>query len=217
LYAETYRSESASWRQGTPVETFRKITALAPEESETNYRIQWIKDSIGDLSASGVVQREAPPHRLLDVGGATGVFAYAFQDDDWKSYVIDPDEHSDFIETQLEIPLIQKPYESGSFSVKFDLISLVFVLEHVQNPVTLLTDVRGDMRPNSLLYIEVPSEVAFKLKAFDDDIFNSCHLWFFGPHTITRLLNSRGFDVVALKSTVTIRGHHSLMTLAVLR
>jgi hypothetical protein len=60
----------------------------------------------------------------------------------------------------------------------------------------------------------VPSSLAFQLKPHEDDIFNACHLWMFDGYTLTRLLSSAGFEVLAMNSTQTKRGHYSLMVLA---
>ena len=214
LYASAYRDNQSGWRKNSVEETFDKVAALPAEESETKFRVNWIKNHIKEAWDSGLVRKGLAPYRMLDIGGATGVFAYEFQDHEWRSHVIDPDENGNFVQTKLNIPFLQKSYEPNSFEFNFDLISLVFALEHMTEPVRLLQGLHQDMGPYSLLYIEVPDEVAFRLRPREDDIFNSCHIWMFGPHTLTTLLNSCGFEVLALNRTRTKRGHYSLMTLA---
>ncbi len=214
LYESAYRGGDASWRRASPEKVFRDVIALPKEQSETHCRVQWIKSQIDRIWTAGIVTKGSPPYRVMDIGGATGVFAYQFQDENWKAYVIDPDENGQFIESQLKIPFVRKQYEPKSFPFTFDLISLVFVLEHIEDPVAVLRKVRCDMGPHSLLYIEVPSDLAFKLKSPGDDIFNSCHLWMFGPESMVRILSSCGFRAFALECTQTRRGHYSLMSIA---
>jgi len=214
LYASAYRSTTSNWRNGSVEQIFNKVVALPESESETKFRVNWIKRSIGEMKASGLIEDSAPPYRMLDIGGATGVFAYEFQDERWRAHVVDPDENGKFLQEKLGIPFLQQPYRAGQFAIAFDLVSLVFVLEHMIDPSSTLREVRKDMGKNSLLYIEVPSELAFRLKSEDDDIFNSCHLWIFSANTLTRLLHTCGFETLALLSTQTKRGHYSLMALA---
>lgn len=214
LYSSAYRSQAASWRRGTVEEVFDKVNALPEAESETKARVAWIKKSLADLWGSSLMNPASPPHRLLDIGGATGVFAYQFQDHTWKSYVVDPDENGQFLQDKFGITFLQRRYEAGLFRESFTLISLVFVLEHFPDPAAMLKQVRQDMTPDTLLYIEVPSEAAFERKRPDDDIFNACHLWMFGTESLVRFLGTCGFEVLTLHNTRTKRGHYSLMALA---
>ena len=214
IYSSAYRGGDAGWRKASVEETFRRIVTLPESESETKFRVRWIKERVERIWASGLTPRPSPPYRALDIGGATGIFAYEFQDEHWKSHVIDPDEHGRFIEEKFGIPFRQQMYAPGAFAAPFHLISLIFALEHVSNPRGVLQSVRGDLAPGGLLYVEVPDEAAFHLKPTDDDIFNSCHLWMFGPRSLERLFEESGFDIYAFERTQTRRGHYALMALA---
>jgi SAM-dependent methyltransferase len=214
LYTSAYRDSNSGWREDSVEETFEKVVALPEHESETKTRVKWIKEQTNEIWDAGLVERGPPPRRMLDIGGATGVFAYEFRDNEWQSHVIDPDSHGSFLQTKLDIPLIESKFEPGRFGFKFDLIALVFVLEHFTDPVGLLRGLHEDLGSEALLYVEVPDHIAFKLKPASDDIFNSCHLWMFGPHSLTSLLGRCGFEVLALNRTRTKRGHYSLMALA---
>ena len=214
IYTTDYRGEHSIWRKDSIETTFQRVIALPASESETKYRVQWIKEHIWNARKSGLVKQTAPPYRMLDVGGGTGVFAYEFQDDEWIPHVIDPDENAEFIKAKLNIPFLQKMHEPNSFGFTFDLIATVFVLEHLLHPIDFLNALHQDMGPDSFLYIEVPDALCFKFKPPEDDIYNSCHLWMFAPQTLISLLESCGFDVSNVHRTKTIRGHYSLMVLA---
>ncbi len=214
IYTTDYRGTHAAWRNDSIEATFQRVIALPPDESETKYRISWIKENIRGTWKSGLVKQPKLPYRMLDIGGGTGVFAYEFQDDQWISHVIDPDENAHFIKTKLNIPFVQKMYEPNSFEVVFDLIVAVFVLEHLLHPVDFLKSIHNDLGPQSLLYIEVPDAICFRYKPPEDDIYNSCHLWMFAPQNLISLLNRCGFGVISLYRAKTIRGHYSLMVLA---
>jgi len=209
----SYRSEDVPWRKESPQETFNKVINLPPEKSETAFRVSWIKNHLQRMWEDKLFRR-GDSLRLLDIGGGTGIFAYAFQDEMWKSYVIDPSADASFFKDKLGIPLIKDYYRPGTFGHPFDLISLVYLLEHVRNPDTLLKSIQGDLGRSSLVYIEVPDALCFKFKPAEDDIFNSCHLWMFNPTTLSTLLDSCGFEILALDRVKTARGHFALMVLA---
>ena len=213
IYTSAYRDKNALWRGGSPEEIFRRVIALPERESETKLRVRWIKKSISDVWKHGLLEQDAPPYNVLDVGGGTGVFAYEFQDANWVVHVIDPNKDSGFIKTKLHIPLVQRYYKPGNFHHKFNLITLIYVLEHLSDPISFLKNLHNDMEDKSFLFVEVPDAICLEYKPAEDDIFNSCHLWMFGPTAITLLLSACGFEVLNLYRTRTIRGHYALMIL----
>jgi len=214
IYADAYRNEKSPWRQESVEETFSKIINLPENKSETKIRVKWIKKNIKQLWESEILKNRNEIHQMLDIGGGTGIFAYEFMDKDWESNVIDPNADGQFIEKKLKIPFIQESYAPNRFKHNFDLITLIYVLEHLRDPSSIVKDLHSDMTDNSLIYIEVPDAISFKLKSKEDDIFNSCHLWMFDPNNITRFLNNYGFQVFSLHRMKTIRDHYALMVLA---
>lgn len=212
IYHTSYRSKSSAWRDTDVVQMFEKIIRLPESESETKSRIRWIKDRLAELYESAMITKKGG--LLLDIGGGNGIFAYEFQDKEWRSHVIDPDENGRFMEERFGIPFVQGNYVSGSFGFKFDLISLNFVLEHLPRPDIILGDVQNDMQNGALVYIEVPDAISFEKKKPEDDIFNSCHLWMFSPNTLTRLLDACGLEVFVMNRSKSKRGNFILNVLA---
>lgn len=213
LYEELYRKVGAvPWRKLSAEQTFQLVLNLPPEKSETLQRVNFIKNKIINLMDANLFCSKNS-YRLLDVGGATGSFAHAFKDENWISYVIDPDIAGHFIE-KFQVNFKQGWFSHESYDFKFDLISLIFVLEHVLEPVSLLNEIRKSLLPNALVYIEVPDEVAFEKVSPEDDIFNSCHLFMFNPDSLNLLLNQAGFQLMSLDRTRTSRGHYALTCLA---
>ncbi len=216
LYQTVYRGAESPWRKEAGEELFQRIINLPDNESETRYRTRWIKDQIHRLCQNQIITMGTPPYQFLDVGGGSGVFAYEFRDKDWVPYVVDPDDRGSFME-KYNIKFIQGYYRPGLSPLKFDLVSLIYVLEHLDNPISLIHSLHDDMEPGALLYIEVPDAICFQRKESDDDIFNSCHLWMFDPHSLSELLHKEGFETVALQRTKTVRDYYGLMVLAVRR
>lgn len=216
LYRADYRSGTAAWRDGaTTRQIFERVIKLPADQSETKERVGWIKSEIAALAGQGIVRLRPAPRRMLDIGGATGVFAYEFRDADWTSHVIDPAEESVFLETDYGIPYRRREYAPGAFGVDFDLASMVFVLEHLVDPLAALAATRDDVARGGLVYVEVPDALAFTRKPPEDDIFCSCHLWMFDPVSLTALVARAGYEVAALRRAHTLRGHYALRALAV--
>lgn len=213
LYEQLYRKVGAvPWRKLSTEETFELVLKLAPEKSETIYRVNFIKYKISNLIKSDLYP-EKSKYKLLDIGGATGTFAFAFKDEKWQSTIIDPDEAGRFIQ-KYNVEFKKGWFTSKTFDFKFDLISLIFVLEHVLEPSLLLEEIRKSLLPDGLIYIEVPDEIAFYKISPLDDIFNSCHLYMFNPSSLEMLLSQNNFEIMSLDRTRTVRGHFVLTCLA---
>jgi len=214
LYDDAYRDTGAAWRGGSAEETFQRIVALPPEESETVARCGAIKSTIARLAKDDIhTLPERRPLRLLDVGGATGVFAYLFRDQDWSADIADPSAQGTFI-AKHGVTYHQQRLDAAFCGAPYDLISMIYVLEHVRDPRMVIEQAHRVLDASGLLYIEVPDEIAFEWKPPDDDIFNSCHLWMFGPVSLTRLLDACGFDPLEVRRIKTHRGHYALTALA---
>ena len=213
LYEQGYRDMAASWRGQTTEETFRKVIALPSDQSETKTRVAWVKKNIDEMMAAGLLDWPAPPWSMVDIGGASGVFAYEFKDDRWSTMIVDPAAEGRFVES-WGVTYRQNAYAPGTIEKQAHLAALVYTLEHMREPAKVLSALRSDLVPGGALFVEVPDAAAFGRKPADDDIFNSCHLWMFDPPSILRLLSGAGFDVLSLKRTKTLRGHFSLMVLA---
>ena len=213
LYVAGYREAAAAWRGASTEEVFRRVIALPDDQSETRARIRWIKQGIAEAKAAGLIKWAEPPWRMVDVGGATGIMAYEFQDDQWRPHVVDPAPEGRFIEAH-GIPYCQAPFRGGLLEAPVQLASLVYVLEHLRDPDQSLRDVASGLTGDGLVFIEVPDALAFGRKPPEDDIFNACHLWLFDPVSLLALLARTGFEALRLARIRTIRDHFTLMVLA---
>lgn len=214
IYDDAYRDTGTSWRRQSAEDVFKRVIALPPDQSETVARCSAIKGAIARFATGGI--HELPqrrPLRLLDVGGATGVFAYMFKDADWEAEIVDPGRQGQFV-TGHGVKYHQTRFDSSFRQGTYDLVSMVYMLEHVQDPHAVVRQARAALAGSGLLYIEVPDELAFEKKPADDDIFNSCHLWMFGPASLTRLLAACGFDMLDMRRNRTHRGHYALCVMA---
>jgi SAM-dependent methyltransferase len=83
----------------------------------------------------------------------------------------------------------------------YDLIVCSNVLEHVPYPSDVLLDIRQAMRPDSLLYVEVPYEDILRMHGQESIEYKKHwheHVNFFSPESITRLLKNMGLSITAM-------------------
>jgi len=121
------------------------------------HRLGWIEQAAG---AKG---------RFLDVGTGTGFQLAAARDAGWEVEGVDVSARAvAFARDTLGVPVRLGTLEQAGFADEtFDAVSLTHVLEHVPDPVGLLTEVARILRPNGVAAIAVPNSRALVNAAYN--------------------------------------------------
>jgi SAM-dependent methyltransferase len=139
-----------------------------------------------DLPASG---------RLLDIGCGNGAFLRAFAGlrAGWKLTGTETtDRNRDAVAAIAQLERFHVG-DHGRLDGAFDLVSLVHVLEHLENPVRELARLHERIAQNGHLLIEVPF---FHDNPFD--LLIADHATHFTPDVLVRVLRAAGFAIVSL-------------------
>ena len=212
IYEQQYRSVESGLRQQSVEDLFLKISNIPSDQSETHFRVEWLMNALNILNKSGMSSTESSG-MLLDVGGASGVFAHAMKQRGFESDIIDPSVDGGFI-TKYGIGYHQGYFGAETITKQYDLISFLYVLEHLDDPGSILKVVKANLKLDGLLFFEIPDASVVAFCKEDHDAYNSCHLWLFGSAQVTALLQRQGFSVLALQRYITVRGYPSMMVLA---
>ena len=137
-----------------------------------------------------------PGVRVLDVGAGAGFFPYVLQSRGFDVHGIEP--NAGFCRWGCETLGVK--VQSGflqdfDFTAEpFDLITLNHVLEHLPDPGGALAILRGWLKPDGKLVVEVPN-VESRWHA-PEKRFHIGHLYNFNPDNLLRLARSRGLEAV---------------------
>lgn len=87
---------------------------------------------------------------------------------------------------------------------KFDVITAFHVLEHLENPLTYLAEMKKHLVPSGMLLLEVPNADDALLKlyqssAFADFTYWHCHVYLYTNATLAELAKQAGFKVVFIE------------------
>jgi 2-polyprenyl-3-methyl-5-hydroxy-6-metoxy-1,4-benzoquinol methylase len=131
----------------------------------------------------------------LDIGSSTGSLLKQIQTQ-LKSKVVgvEPGEtYRNFAKkSNLEIYPSMEIMEK-KVDAKFDLITMMHVLEHLDSPLEFLKTLRSKwLTSNGCLLVEVPNTYAH-------DSFEFAHISAFTPHTLREILKSAGYTAVVLE------------------
>ena len=187
-----YRDEFAVFMQSREGTESLPLTAEAHRERNETLRVERMARLTADLSM---------PKSILEVGCASGFMLLPLQDAGHHCVAVEPSGlfREDLNALGLKtFNTVDELVESGD--VKFDLIFHYFVLEHVGDPLSFLTQQIDLLNPGGLLEFELPSgneallEV-YNLNSFRDFYFQVGHQWVFTPDALSFLLSKAGVDV----------------------
>ena len=90
-------------------------------------------------------QKKNKEYRLLDIGSGMGIFLYQLKKKtNWKLQGIESDKNNVlFSKNNLKLSVKNKTFKSSQFkNLKFDIITLNKVIEHLKDPEFILKDIQ---------------------------------------------------------------------------
>jgi SAM-dependent methyltransferase len=170
-------------------ETYRKVYQGNPNPTEKDLWVQRQRaNHLVDLVSS---QCEVPPQNFLDIGASTGTLMLKFQQafgcdvmgvEPGSAYRAFAEANGLRMVASIENLIDTKP-------ARFDLISLVHVLEHLPDPVATLFKIKEELLSvDGRLLLEVPN-------LYGHDSFELAHVTCFSCHTLSETLRQAGFAI----------------------
>ena len=179
---EFYKSEYRQIYQGTEKPGQKDI---AVQEARAVGIINLLRDS-------GVEQVK----RFLDIGSSTGTLIELIKKDyRCDAFGIEPGSAYQAYARSREIEVFGSLDELlASGQNKFDLISLIHVLEHLPDPVKYLEELRVNyLEDHGRILIEVPNLYAH-------DSFEIAHLISFSRHSLYEVMKKAGFSTIFMET-----------------
>lgn len=204
LYA---RFRDQEWRNESPDQYFDRITSLPNAQSENVQKIRVIDEVTGISQRSG--------GRVLDVGCGGGVLIETMRRalvGEWSYFGVEPtSSFAELASRRTGATVLNTNYTSKLFGdQKFDLITCCQVLEHLDSPRQLLSDVLLDLTAEGFFYLEVPDVADFSTLPENHDRFMVQHISYFSEPVLRRALEAVGLEIVHRGVTTTVRGRNNL-------
>jgi 2-polyprenyl-3-methyl-5-hydroxy-6-metoxy-1,4-benzoquinol methylase len=106
------------------------------------------------------------PSRLLDVGSGNGEFLVQMRELGWSVAGYDVDPKAAELVRSFGIEVAEGTLSERSFAEPFDAITLHHVIEHVHDPLDLLTACRALLKPSGRLWLATPNARSFARRRF---------------------------------------------------
>jgi 2-polyprenyl-3-methyl-5-hydroxy-6-metoxy-1,4-benzoquinol methylase len=136
---------------------------------------------------------------LLDVGCSTGALLEAATRQGYESSGVEPwaavaahAAHQGYRVTTSTLREAQFPKAS------YDVVTLIHVLEHLEEPLEELREIRRILRHDGILVVEVPNieSLGYRLTGRRWRNFIADHLMHFSPASLRQMLGRCGFEVI---------------------
>ena len=138
--------------------------------------------------------------RLLEIGSGSGAFLDSVRPYCGNVTGVEPhEEYRKAMVAELKIKVVAGIDELLKSSVKFDVVTMFHVLEHIEDPVAFLKKVARVMSGDSALMIEVPNiddvlVKVYKIPQYLSFYYQKAHLYYFSKRTLSRIYKEAGFS-----------------------
>lgn len=170
------------------------------------------RDPVFESVARRLARYRQPPGRLLDVGCGDGAFLLLCQSEGWTCYGLELSKRAAARAVRRGVTLFPSDsLERIGERERFDVITLVNVLETVTSPATVLRQVAKSLLPSGLLVIRATNG-AFHLpmrtpaRWVGSRYDQAFHLFLYSPEALRSLLLGIGLETIAIHNSVPSRG-----------
>jgi 2-polyprenyl-3-methyl-5-hydroxy-6-metoxy-1,4-benzoquinol methylase len=159
--------------------------------------------------------------RLLDVGCGIGIFLFMAKEKGWDVFGIDVSDYAaNFAKERFGIDCFVGSLKKANFPDNhFDVITLWDVIEHFENPLEELEEIRRILSDDGVILFDTPNveslmrQIAHWIYVLTGGIFkypvkklyHHFHLYYYSPRTLRMLLDKAGFEIIEMrKKTIPI-------------
>jgi 2-polyprenyl-3-methyl-5-hydroxy-6-metoxy-1,4-benzoquinol methylase len=173
---------------------FDRIVSLSPERSDNVGRVRRVT-AFAHVRAEG-----AAPGTILDIGSGLCVFLHAMKAAGWQGTALDPDERAvEHARNVVGVDAVRGDFMTADGLGRFNIVSFNKVLEHVEDPVSMLARARRHVAPGGFVYIEVPDgEMAARDGPCREEFFVEHH-HVFSAASLALMVAGAGFDLLVLE------------------
>lgn len=147
------------------------------------------------------IERFKERGNLLDVGAGVGILMYVAAKRGFKVKGVEvSDWAANFARETKGLDVVTGKLENLRLGKEsFDVVVINHVLEHVDNPRLMLSEIRRILKKDGIIVVGVPNIGSLMARIRGSkwaSLRPEEHIWHFTPSTLKRLIKQEGFDIV---------------------
>lgn len=163
------------------------------EHQDNAYYDPQVRARVADLHLDFIASLKPLGRRLLDVGAGDGKFVEHALQQGWDAWGVDPGAPPAAHGRLRRCPLAEMPAAE-----RFDVVTLWDVIEHVEDPVALLSQAVGRLSPEGHLIVETGNYQSGERIAAGGRWWGYAadHRWYFSPPVLEELMRDMGLAAI---------------------
>ncbi|MFA5129319.1 MAG: class I SAM-dependent methyltransferase [Patescibacteria group bacterium] len=147
------------------------------------------------------VQKMLPSGNILDVGAGSGILVEQALHMGYQATGIEPSIWLKTKAVERNLPVIQGVLPNEQIRGPYDAVTLIDVIEHVEDPLALLREIRSLLKPNGLLVLNTPDVHSFFARALGWKWwhFRIAHISYFNKKNLHALVSKTGFEIIQIR------------------
>jgi 2-polyprenyl-3-methyl-5-hydroxy-6-metoxy-1,4-benzoquinol methylase/DNA-directed RNA polymerase subunit RPC12/RpoP len=193
------RLDRQGMEQYYPSGYFAGADVLKPPAERRDLRSWWFRHETKQKNLA--ISKYKRQGRLLDIGCSTGNFLYGMsQTGSWEVYGLEPGRTAaEYVRTWYKFPVVAGTLADADLPAHyFDVVTMWHALEHMPDPRDSLQAIRGLLKPDGLLVMEVPNPDSLDARIFADAWFGfdiPRHYHSFPRRTLSAMALQSGYRV----------------------
>ncbi len=147
------------------------------------------------------IQKVHPGKKLLDVGAGSGMLVEAAIRAGYRAEGIEPSKYLQKIAVGHGLPVHLGTFPHEETPGPYDVITFIDVLEHVTNPLELMTDLRNALKDDGILVLVTPDIRSFMARFLKYRWwhYRVAHIGYFSKKTLSILAGRANLELIRLK------------------
>jgi 2-polyprenyl-3-methyl-5-hydroxy-6-metoxy-1,4-benzoquinol methylase len=144
------------------------------------------------------LKKYLPAGKILDVGAGSGILVEEALKMGYEIIGIEPSIWLQQKAIERHLPVLLGVLPNKQIIAGYDAVTLIDVIEHVENPIELLFNIKTLLKPNGLLVLTTPDLDSFfaKILKWKWWHFRIAHISYFNIKTLKMLLTKADFEII---------------------
>jgi len=142
---------------------------------------------------------------VLDIGCSSGLFLDIARKEEWQTYGIELNKVEYEIASRRRHVVWDCSVENLPHGLKFDVITMWDVLEHIKTSSTFLATIGSRLNAKGIIFLQVPNVASLAARILRDrcNMFDGIeHVNLYSPKTMRVLADQAGFEILSMETVI---------------